>query len=578
MRMAILRERREGERRAPERQLSHSVGAVATARGRRERRAASRAANGDNARTVNRRILFGSLAVLVVLAALAVRWGVAERRAGAAAHHPWIVVGVDGGEWRVIERLWAEGKLPNLRRIAERGVRATLHTDYGVSPVIWTTIATGVVPERHGITDFVVPTAQGDLPVASTLRKVPAIWTMLTRAHRSVGVVGWWASWPAEEVSGAVVTDRAMLDVPQRVFPPSLLPEVAAALRRAPSRRWPEFGNDMGILRDRLCAEMAIALAPRRYDLLMVYLRSTDLASHTHWKYWQPDRFPPVPEAELAAGRDAVPGTYEAVDRTIGELLAAAAPDTNVLVVSDHGFRPAPEEEVKVRWDSDRLLERLGLLARARGGVVDRARTRLYTFDSPLHSVRKLLRVVPTGGGEGRAGEAEVVAARRDLEAAVARLTFGGGTPAFAVDAPRRDERGGADLVIAIRRAVASMDLRLDDAPLPRVVLEVNRISGIHHRHTHGILLAAGPDVDPHAALPDVRVHDVTPTLLYALGVPVADDFDGRPQVALLRPEVRARTPLRRIASWGVLQARPPEAATGDAELVAELRALGYLD
>jgi len=60
------------------------------------------------------------------------------------------VIGIDGGEWRVIRQLWKSGELPNLRSIADRGTTATLATAYNASPVIWTTIATGVTP--HGTT------------------------------------------------------------------------------------------------------------------------------------------------------------------------------------------------------------------------------------------------------------------------------------------------------------------------------------------------------------------------------------------------------------------------------------------
>ena len=126
---------------------------------------------------------------------------------------PLIVIGIDGGEWKVIHRLWAEGKLPHLKRISEQGVATTLHTAYNSSPVIWTTIATGVAPEVHGITDFVVPTPRGDVPVSSAVRKVPALWNMLSRAGRRVAVLGWWASWPAEKVDGVVLSDRALLDL-----------------------------------------------------------------------------------------------------------------------------------------------------------------------------------------------------------------------------------------------------------------------------------------------------------------------------------------------------------------------------
>ena len=83
---------------------------------------------------------------------------------------PLLVVGIDGGEWKVIEKLWAQDELPHLKTLADRGLRTRLKTAYNSSPVIWTTIATGVIPKRHGITDFVVPTAQGDVPVSSGLR------------------------------------------------------------------------------------------------------------------------------------------------------------------------------------------------------------------------------------------------------------------------------------------------------------------------------------------------------------------------------------------------------------------------
>ncbi len=83
--------------------------------------------------------------------------------------------------------------------VTGRRSRVALRTDYGRSPVIWTTIATGMKARQHGIEDFVEATPTGDVPVASSLRKVPALWNMLSRAGRRVAVVGWWASWPAEE-------------------------------------------------------------------------------------------------------------------------------------------------------------------------------------------------------------------------------------------------------------------------------------------------------------------------------------------------------------------------------------------
>src|SRR5436305_1782620 len=98
---------------------------------------------------------------LLAAGALALGLAVARPPVPQGRRAPLLVIGIDGGEWRVIHQLWDEGKLPNLKALAGRGVTATLHTAYNSSPVIWTTIATGVVPEVHGITDFVVATPQG---------------------------------------------------------------------------------------------------------------------------------------------------------------------------------------------------------------------------------------------------------------------------------------------------------------------------------------------------------------------------------------------------------------------------------
>src|SRR5207249_759516 len=100
---------------------------------------------------------------------------------------------------------------PNLSRLIAQGVRARLKTIEPVlSPVIWTTVATGFLPSEHGILDFLATdTRTGEkIPVTSRQRRVKAIWNLLDEAGVPVGVIGWWATWPAESVDGYIVSDR----------------------------------------------------------------------------------------------------------------------------------------------------------------------------------------------------------------------------------------------------------------------------------------------------------------------------------------------------------------------------------
>ena len=66
-----------------------------------------------------------------------------------------IFLGLDGFDPRIAESLMAEQKLPNLSRLASEGSYRRLRTTFpALSPVAWSTFATGVNPAKHNIFDF----------------------------------------------------------------------------------------------------------------------------------------------------------------------------------------------------------------------------------------------------------------------------------------------------------------------------------------------------------------------------------------------------------------------------------------
>ncbi len=493
----------------------------------------------------------------------------------ASPSQSWIVIGLDGAEWKVIRRLWGDGKLPNLRRLAERGVAQELRTRYRESPAIWTTIATGVARERHGITDFIVPTASGDVPVSSTLRRVPALWNMVSAAGLEVAVLGWWATWPAEAVNGILVSDRALLEVQERVHPPEFLAAVEAAERHGSA-----IGDgESSFPRDQVVAHLAEKLAGRGFDLLLAYLHGIDTVSHHYWRYFEPEAFPPTDHEDLAGYRERIPALYEAVDSAVGRIAAAAGAEANVVVLSDHGFRAAEREEVKVWWSLDTLLERLGYLVRGPFGV-DFARTTLYGYASADHRRAQAVRLALAGreaGGRGVASEQAAI--RRRLEADLARVLLASGEPAFAVrDATPAEARRGADFMVEVRAGLVTTALRRGAQELPGVIRRTARISGEHLASTHGVFIAAGPAIARGTEARGLSIFDLAPTVLYGLGLPVARDFDGRARTELFTEAFRASHPLRDIPSWGRANDGTVSRSAVDAELLDELRALGYLD
>lgn len=95
-----------------------------------------------------------------------------------------------------------------------------------------------------------------------------------------------------------------------------------------------------------------------------------------------------------------------------------------------------------------------------------------------------------------------------------------------------------------------------------------------------GVVFVAGPGVSRGQRLAGASVYDIAPTLLYALGQPVASDMDGAVLRSAFDPRFLERFPVRTIATY---EAHPRDAAPGgsnpevDKELLQDLGTIGYI-
>ena len=323
----------------------------------------------------------------------------------------------------------------------------------------------------------------------------------------------------------------------------------------------------------------ALSLAERGFDLLMLYLRNVDAESHPHWKYFQQPQSTEVEVTSFAHRGQLVANAYRAVDRVLGELRVAAAPETNFFVVSDHGFRAVKQEQYRIELHLDRILEHLGYLERAQGEV-DWSRSRAAPWGSTPGLRRQPLRFGRADrqpGGPVAPGD--VAALRERLTADLNQVTYESGMPALRVREPGEDEREkGADLIVLVRQKGVTRELEFRGQPIPDAIGSLRELTGTHDANTEGIFLAAGPDIDRQSAVELVHSLDIAPTLLYELGLPIAQDFDGRPQTELFNHAFRRRYPVRSIPSWGTRETGSAISSGADEQLLEELRALGYLD
>lgn len=286
-----------------------------------------------------------------------------------------LFIGLDGAEWSLIRKLVAEGRMPNVKALMDRGLYGDLLSldPPQKSPAIWTSIATGKTPDVHGIHGFIEE--RNGRPLTQNARRVRALWNILSASGRKVGLVGWLMSWPAEEVNGYVVSDYLQYAASEgrrlskRTFPESLYAEVAPLNRAWPRMPWSAVNEFLGqpvdstlvggtnpdtlaiararpirwmISADASFADMALKLGRERpAEFTAVYLRSTDLFGHLYWNFMHPEAWPKslVDPDMVPYFAASVPKNYEWIDRQIGRLLTLADARTTVLICSDHGFK-----------------------------------------------------------------------------------------------------------------------------------------------------------------------------------------------------------------------------------------------
>lgn len=290
---------------------------------------------------------------------------------------PLVVIGIDGAEWSVIERMISEGELPNFARIRSEGSWGyLLNPGPAISPIVWTTFATGRFPREHGILAHVYPYTDGGekRPVSSELRQTPALWNIASHYGLRSNVIGYFVSHPPESINGVMVSPRAMstgenaitpVDGIDLSRPPFRELEKEAVRAEVLSRYfgWPfereqakdpdspyheaarivtDRNIDRRILADEFLHRAAMQLVDTPADLFITYYRVVDYMSHSLWVFYDDSEFETKPDARQQAWfGEALRESYRFVDRAVGDLIEAWDGQANILIISDHGFAAA---------------------------------------------------------------------------------------------------------------------------------------------------------------------------------------------------------------------------------------------
>jgi predicted AlkP superfamily phosphohydrolase/phosphomutase len=544
-----------------------------------------------------------------------------------------ICVGLDGATFDVIDPLVERGEVPCLSKLLGTGVRARLFSTVPpLSAPAWVSFMTGLNPGRHGVFHFRAM-ERGSLGaglVGSWAYRGRTIFDHACRAGLSVVAFGVPMTYPAWPVNGVMVSGFPTPD-PRMTYsePPEIGERIGSLTKLGPGAAM-VAGVDAQVdnfdFHERRASEAVVELLADQDPDLLCYVDSvTDWMAHKFWRYSDPTA--PGYEPLTTASGTLVEHFYEQADRSLADILEVAPEDALTIVLSDHGMGRRSTR----RFSTNAWLAELGLLARpAQGGVraivlaaLERLRDRLPNKTAlkqllwkKAPSLRALLRrsagALPNYAGpidwsrtsayrvgmhdlvEGvnvnLAGrEAHGCVAADDYEPlrdriiaeAVALVDPATGSKVVEAAHRREDLYSGehahlAPDVVLITNPEYEFGPGTATCVFTTVVPSRLRRSSANHR-PDGILVMSGPGVREGVKLGDVSLLDVPPTILWALGLEVPEEMDGRVLTEAFDDDLLARHPVTRGAAqsdgaWvGVYS---PEEAK---QLEAHLEDLGYL-
>ncbi len=501
-----------------------------------------------------------------------------------------LIIGLDGATFDLLLPLIEQGHMPVLKSLIARGVSARLtSTIPPVTAPAWVTFQTGVNPGKHGMVEFMQPAADYSAQLATATNvSAKSIWTLLSEAGKKVVTVNVPLTYPPHPVNGYVVSGMLAPNTEvEFTAPPELGQEL---LQHVPGYQIMPLQNLAYVGLEKFVANMCDVIDKRaqaalylmrraEWDVFMVHFQAIDVLQHALWSHLDPRHpdYARTPEAE----RDRVRQFYRRLDENLAKVSAGVDDQTDIVVMSDHGFGSALKRIYINQWlanekyltltTSPALLKTLGVLEDVVRRVdVFKLRRRIKpAFGQRDQMLRGLTqdhfidwtqsRVFGFSGTHfanvyvnrrGRFAHGTVSAEEADrLCAEIATKLLQWIEPAtgqrLIEQVYRREEvyRGPQvewlpDLMVR-PRAGYIFETRFKrgwlTGPLPADLTGVHRMDGI--------FIGAGPRFRAAEPIGAALLIDMPPTLLYLLDTPVPREMDGRILTEFIQPEYVAQHP-----------------------------------
>jgi predicted AlkP superfamily phosphohydrolase/phosphomutase len=490
-----------------------------------------------------------------------------------------LIIGLDGASFEVLKPLMEQGDLPTISNLIKTGVSGTLKSTLPpVTIPAWVSMFTGKNPGKIGVFDLLKRVDYHSEPNISSFDNHNPIWLLLNKYGINTGLLNIPGTYPPSNVKGFMIT--GMLTPSKNsdfTYPKKLGNELNQELNDyiLDVSQWQYFDHDQFIKdlyetteKRRKAIDYLNRLYPCQFNM-MVYTGSDRIQHvlfnqpstiHQYWKF---------------------------LDKQLSKMLVHYPENTNVFIVSDHGFGPLRKTFFVNRWlrkkkylrvkgiKKDSILGRIGhgveYVYRVLGWILGRVPgvTKLLSGIKDIIGLEKLLKLTYDYLSKDKL-ENRVAWKRTKAFSSVHSPHFGqiyinkkGKMPRGIVKKrdvgkirewiiedlkelrdPNTDEpinleifrseeiyngqhlEDAPDIIFMIEDGTIEIDATVEDGEYLRSGNPLTGWTGTHTRN--GIIIANGPHIKKGATILNSEIYDLTPTVLHLYGIPIPEDIDGK--------------------------------------------------
>ncbi|MFC1904402.1 alkaline phosphatase family protein [Chloroflexota bacterium] len=495
-----------------------------------------------------------------------------------------VVFGIDGGLLKLIEQ-WQD-ELPNLKKIMENGVYGELESTFPpVTCPAWPAMFTGKNPGKLGMYDFTkyLHDQEQIFGINSSLDySSSAIWNILNTRGKKVGLLNVPMTFPPQKIDSFMVCGIGSPDAIKATYtyPPDLKETLNETVGGYVIYPWVELSipgkeeyyikaSDEIIRKREKAASYLMGNLP--WDLFVCVFYVLDQVQHYFWHHMDESHIRESDERY----RDVIKDFYIKVDSAIGRLLEKIPEGTNILVVSDHGFGPVHGTFAVNRWlENNNFLKFTKKIQQRRANaILLKIRKFLLTYLS-LRLIQVVAKLLPrTIAKKLTVREIHMdstIAVYQSIDWSQTRayglglvgmiyINLKGREPHGIVEPGQEYEAVKDEIITKLRQMTdpetgRAVDIQvftkeevyhgqyLESAPdilyrMPKYHQSVSIRDKAEWRQSlfsgghvpEGIFFAWGPDIKQSGQkLPNLKIYDISPTILHLFGLPVPRDMDGR--------------------------------------------------